>query len=75
VAGEAVSVTPGKTCLDPFPEIVAEVEQLAPWRAQQAEVAAAIDLAQDCAELGRQRQPERLDAWLARAATRALQAL
>jgi hypothetical protein len=75
VAGEAVSVTPGKTCLDPFPETVAEAEQLAPWRAQQAEVAAAIDLAQDCAELGHQRQPERLDAWLARAATRALQAL
>jgi transposase len=44
-------------------------------RTQQAEVAEAIDLTQDCAELVRQRQPERLDAWLARAATSALQAL
>jgi transposase len=53
----------------------AEAEQLTPLRAQQADVAAAIDLAQALAELVRHRQPARLDAWLARAATRALQAL
>lgn len=53
----------------------AEAEQLAQLRAQQADVAEAIDLAQDFAALVRQRQPERLDAWLARAATNALQAV
>jgi transposase len=53
----------------------AEAEQLAPLRAQQADVTAAIDLAQALAERVRHRQPARLDAWLARAATRALQAL
>jgi transposase len=44
-------------------------------RAQQAEVAEAIDLARDFAQLVRQRQPERLDAWLERATTSVLQAL
>jgi transposase len=53
----------------------AEAEQLAHLRAQQTDVAEAIDLAQDVAALVRQRQPERLDAWLARAATSALQAV
>jgi transposase len=42
----------------------AEAEQLAWLRAQQAEVAEAIDLAQDFAQLVRQRQPARLDPWL-----------
>jgi transposase len=53
----------------------AEAEQLAHLRAQQAEMAEAIDLAQDFAALVRQRQPERLDAWLARGATSALPAV
>jgi hypothetical protein len=44
-------------------------------RAQQAEVAEAIDLAQDFAQLVRQRQPARLDPWLECAATSALEAL
>jgi transposase len=52
-----------------------EVEQLTQLRAQQAEVAEAIDLAQDFAQLVRQRQPERLDAWLERATTSVLQAV
>jgi len=37
-------------------------------------LAKAIDLAQDFAELLRQRQPERLDAWLKRAAQSTLKA-
>jgi transposase len=53
----------------------AETHQLTALRAQQAEVAEAIDLAQDFAQLVRQRQPERLDAWLQRATTSALEAL
>jgi transposase len=53
----------------------AEAEQVAHLRAQQADVAEAIDLAQDFAALVRQRQPERLDPWLQRATTRALQAV
>jgi transposase len=53
----------------------AEVEQLTQLRAQHAEVAEAIDLAQDFAQLVRQRQPERLDPWLARATASVLQAL
>jgi transposase len=53
----------------------AEAEQLAHLRAQQADVAEAIDLAQDFAALVRQRQPERLDPWLKRATTSALQAV
>jgi transposase len=52
-----------------------EVQQLAQLRAQQAEVAEAIDLAQDFVQLVRQRQPARLDAWLERAATSVLEAL
>ena len=39
----------------------AEAEQLAALRAQQAEIAEAINLAQDFARLVRQRQPEQLD--------------
>jgi transposase len=50
----------------------AEVHQLAQLQAQHAEVAEAIDLAQEFAQLVRQRQPERLDLWMARAATSAL---
>ena len=44
-------------------------------RAQQAEVAEAIDLAQDFATLVRQRQPDQLDPWLTRATTSALEAM
>jgi transposase len=53
----------------------AEAEQLARLRAQQAQVAEAIDLAQDFAALVRQRQPTQLDPWLQRATTSALQAM
>jgi transposase len=42
---------------------------------QSAEVAEAIDLAQDFATLVRQRQPTQLDPWLTRATTRTLEAL
>ena len=42
-----------------------EAQQLAQLRAQHAEVAEAIDLAQDFAQLVRQRQPAQLDTWLA----------
>jgi transposase len=45
----------------------AEAQQLARLRTQQAEVAEAIDLAQDFATLVRQRQPAQLDPWLKRA--------
>src|SRR5215831_4298664 len=41
----------------------AEAQQLAQLHAQSAEVAEAIDRAQDCTALVRQRQPERLDPW------------
>ena len=51
-----------------------ETQQLAHLRAQQAEVGEALDLAQDCAQLGRQRQPEALDPWLKRATARTLEA-
>jgi transposase len=54
---------------------VAEAPQLPQWRAQQAEVAEAIDLAQDFATLVRQRQPDQLDPWLQRATTSALEAM
>src|SRR5262249_45321689 len=54
---------------------VAEAQQLTQLRAQQAEVAEAIDLAQDFATLVRQRQPDQLDAWLKRATTSALEAM
>jgi transposase len=53
----------------------AEAQQLAQLRAQQAEVAEAVDLAQDFATLVRQRQPAQLDPWLQRATTSTLEAL
>src|SRR5262247_3450146 len=52
----------------------AEAQQLAQLHAQSAEVAEAIDLAQDFTALVRQRQPERLDAWLQRATASTLEA-
>jgi transposase len=45
-----------------------DAQQLARLRAQHADVAEAIDLAQDFAQLVRQRQPQELEPWLARAA-------
>jgi transposase len=45
-----------------------EAAQLTQLTAQHPEVAAAIVLAQDCAQLVRERQPDQLDPWLARAA-------
>jgi transposase len=53
----------------------AEAQQLAHVRAQDTEVAEAIDLAQDFATLVRQRQPAQLDPWLQRATTSTLEAL
>jgi transposase len=53
----------------------AEAQQLTPLHAQSAEVAEAIDLAQDFATLVRQRQPTQLDSWLKRATTSTLEAL
>jgi len=53
----------------------AEAQQLAQLHAQSAEVAEAIDLAQDFAQLVRQRQPASLDPWLQRAASSPLEAL
>jgi transposase len=53
----------------------AETQQLTVLRAQQAEVAEAIDLAQDFATLVRQRQPTQLDPWLKRATTSAVDAM
>jgi transposase len=53
----------------------AETQQLTALRAQQAEVAEAIALAQDFATLVRQRQPTQLDPWLKRATTSTLEAL
>jgi transposase len=54
----------------------AETEQalLGQIQAQQGELAKAIELSQDFAELLRQRQPEKLDGWLERAAQSALKA-
>jgi transposase len=52
-----------------------EAQQLAQLHAQSAEVAEAIDLAQDFATLVRQRQPTQLDPWLTRATTSTLEAL
>jgi transposase len=49
-----------------------EAQQLAQLRAQHAEVAEAIDLAQDFAQLVRQQQPQALEPWLARAAKSAV---
>jgi transposase len=45
-----------------------DAQQLAQLRAQHADVAEAIDLAQDFVQLVRQRQPQQLEPWLARAA-------
>jgi transposase len=53
----------------------AEAQQLAQLHAQSAEVAEAIDLAQDFTSLVRQRQPEHLEPWLERASTSALEAV
>jgi transposase len=53
----------------------AEAQQLTQLHAQSAEVAEAIDLAQDFATLVRQRQPTQLDPWLTRATTSTLEAL
>jgi transposase len=52
-----------------------EAQQLAQLREQHAEVAEAIDLAQDFATLVRQRQPAQLDPWLKRATTSTLEAV
>lgn len=53
----------------------AEAQQLTQLHAQSAEVAEAIDLAQDFATLVRQRQPEDLDPWLTRVATSMVEAV
>jgi len=53
----------------------AEAQQLTQLHAHHAEVAEAIDLAQDFGALVRQRQPERLDSWLQRAAASTLEAM
>jgi len=53
----------------------AEAQQLAHLREQQPEVAETIDLAQEFTRLVRQRQPERLDPWLQRATTSAVNAV
>jgi transposase len=52
----------------------AEAQQLTQLHAQSAEVAEAMDLAQDFAQLVRQRQPAPLDPWLTRATARTLEA-
>jgi transposase len=52
----------------------AEAQQLAQLHAQSAEVAEAMDLAQDFTALVRQRQPERLEPWLTRATASTLEA-
>ena len=52
-----------------------EEQQLAQLTAQQADLAEAVTLARDFADLVRTRQPERLDGWLARATTSAVAAL
>ena len=53
----------------------AETQQLTQLHAQSAEVAKAIDLAQDFVPLVRQRQPTHLDRWLTRATTSPIEAL
>ena len=53
----------------------AEVQQLAQLHMHSAEVAEAVDLAQDFATLVRQRQPAQLDPWLERAAASAMEAV
>jgi transposase len=57
------------------PRTTVETQQLIQLHAQSAELADAIDLAQDFAALVRQRQPERLDAWLQRATISTLEAM
>jgi len=52
-----------------------EAQQLAHVRAQDTEVAAAVDLAEDFATLVRQRQPAQLEPWLKRVAASTLEAL
>lgn len=52
-----------------------ETLQLSRLRAQQAELAEAIDLAQDFVQLVRLRQPAQFDPWLERAATSRVRAL
>jgi transposase len=52
-----------------------EAQQLTQLHAQSAEVAEAIDLAQDFATIVRQRQPTQLDPWLQRATNSMLEAL
>ena len=52
-----------------------EEQQLAQLTAQQPELAEAVTLARDFADLVRTRQPDRLDGWLARATARAGSAL
>jgi transposase len=52
-----------------------EAQQLTQLHAQSAEVAEAIDLAQEFATLVRHRQPAQLDAWLQRATASALEAV
>jgi transposase len=54
---------------------VAEPQQLTQLQAQHAEVAEAIDLAQDFATLVRQRRPAQLDPWLQRATASTLEAM
>jgi transposase len=54
---------------------VAETQQLTQLQAQHAEVAEAIDLAQDFATLVRQRRPAQLDPWLQRATASTLEAM
>src|SRR5919108_2174341 len=53
----------------------AETQQLTQLHAQSAEVAEAIDLAQDFATLVRQRQPAQLEPWLQRATASAVDAV
>jgi transposase len=57
------------------PRTEAEAQQLDQLQEQQAEVGEAITLAQDFAQLVRQRQPAALDPWLQRATTSPLEAL
>jgi transposase len=52
-----------------------EAQQLTQLHAQSAEVAEAIDLAQEFATLVRHRQPAQLDSWLQRATASALEAV
>ena len=52
-----------------------DAQQLTQMRVQSAAVAEAIDLAQDFAQLVRQRQPAQLDPWLKRASSSTLEAL